>query len=62
MKLFLSDHRFLALFVAVVLAVALIDLVLQTVFHDANWWVVPGVCVGFGVGMWGRNLRARRNE
>jgi hypothetical protein len=62
MKLFLSDHKFLAAFAGAVLAVALIDAVLQVAFHDANWWVVPGVVVGFGVGMWGRNLRARRNE
>jgi hypothetical protein len=59
---FLSDHRFLAALVGAVLAVVLVDLVLQVFFHDANWWVVPGVLVGFAVGMWARKRLTGSNE
>ena len=59
---FLSDHRFLAALGGTVLAVVLVDLVLQVFFHDANWWAVPGVLVGFGVGMWGRKRLTGGNE
>jgi hypothetical protein len=59
---FLHDSRFVAAFAGTVLAVTVVDLVLQVVFHDANWWVLACVFVGFGLGMWGRERLLRRHH